>query len=109
MSYQRGGFRHAIIQPVDSFSGSADEMIVARHGKPGALHLLLHQISGVKTRYRNVPAAWVTLAEQGRSISGECRRQHEFVTKTEPPVAEQTFTGKIVRRCHPVPAIHDRM
>jgi probable addiction module antidote protein len=35
--------------------------------------------------------------------------QHEFVTKTEPPVAEQTCTEKIVRRSHPVPAIHDRM
>ena len=35
--------------------------------------------------------------------------QHEFVTKTEAPVAEQTCTGKIVRRSRPVPALYDRM
>ena len=54
--------------------GVVDEMIVARyHGEPGASHLRLHRISGVKTWYQDVSAAWITLAEQSRSISGECR------------------------------------
>ena len=43
-------------------------MIVARHGS-----LLLPQIGGVKTWYLDVPAAWVILAEERGSVSGECR------------------------------------
>jgi hypothetical protein len=69
------------------------EMIVARYdGKPGASHLRLHQISGVKTWRQDVPAAWVSVAKQSRSISGECRRVVRFIVVPESFDARAAYT-----------------